>query len=1005
MVAWAKLTAGLWMLMAVLVGAAERPGMASVRAQGRTDLARGLLCEGVAANYNRDYALLDVPVAMAGLPYILPPHKGPLTPFTVAVEHSGRLYLCGAEDRAGDPASMPTPASLRLPGQWEREGALRTVSGALTYHWGLFGTQLEAGQSLTIPAANRWGTLVVAGEITGLTDAAPTSLGEFEMLQAQIRASPAWARDRLEREALRPEALIQLSDQTPVDIVWRRTQALLTAIRRLRDAPALEAEAADLGCLRPRVEALQHQPGTNETVQRSLCAEIAAVRRRIALRNPLLNFDAILFVKRHRALFDHMCDQFYGIAAQPGGGLYVLEHALGPSPHVRDLLADTTVTRGRLQGQRLRGGTPGGLAYDGMGKLTDTRATRDGGAFLSPDLSPDGRTVLFAYTECQGEPLHRFPRTPTAGLWDAGRCFHVFRINLDGSGLEQLTEGPWNDFDPCWLPDGRIAFVSDRRGGYLRCGRVCPTYTLHGMEADGSQIVCLSYHETHEWQPSVNGDGLLAYTRWDYVDRDSDIAHHLWTCLPDGSDPRSAHGNYPQRRELRPWMEMSVRAVPGTRSKYVATAAPHHGQAFGSLVLIDLALADDGAMGQVRRITPEVPLPESEEAPGVPQQPKGHHSPNAEVYGTAWPLSEDFYLCVYSPSAALVALPAGGVRPGRSVPYGLYLLDSYGNRELLYSDPAIGCSDPVPVASRPLPPVLPSRQAAGSEAEAQGLGEIAVANVFDSPLPWPDGTRIRELRVINLFAKGTPLPDDPHIGHAAQSLARGVFGTAPVEADGSVYARVPAATPIYFQAIDERGVAVQTMRSLTFVRPGERLVCIGCHENKHRTPLSAGGTLPLALRQAPRRLVPEPEGSFPLTFPRLVQPVLNRTCVDCHSREPRAPSLRGDRFGAQGWSEAFLALRARAWGMSGGNGTALNERQVSVPGQDGALTSALYAQLAKGHHGVTLAPADLRRITLWLDCNSPFYGAYRETERQARGDIVLPDFGLPPVPDITSLVR
>jgi hypothetical protein len=128
-----------------------------------------------------------------------------------------------------------------------------------------------------------------------------------------------------------------------------------------------------------------------------------------------------------------------------------------------------------------------------------------------------------------------------------------------------------------------------------------------------------------------------------------------------------------------------------------------------------------------------------------------------------------------------------------------------------------------------------------------------------------------------------------------------------------------------------------------------------------------------------------------------VQPVLDAKCADCHEANAtkRAPSLRGDRFGANGWSAAFLTLNPRAWGMSGGNGVALKERQYSVPGQDGARVSALYRMLARGHHGVMLTDGETRRITLWLDCNSNFYGAYHDTEAQARGQVVLPRLGIP----------
>ena len=101
-----------------------------------------------------------------------------------------------------------------------------------------------------------------------------------------------------------------------------------------------------------------------------------------------------------------------------------------------------------------------------------------------------------------------------------------------------MTDGTWNDFDPRWLPSGRIAFISERRGGYLRCGRVCPTYTLYDMAADGSDIRCLSPHETNEWHPSVTHDGRIAWTRWDYVDRHFSAAHMPW--ITDGRRARSA---------------------------------------------------------------------------------------------------------------------------------------------------------------------------------------------------------------------------------------------------------------------------------------------------------------------------------------------------------------------------------------------------------------------------------------------------------------------------------
>lgn len=717
-----------------------------------------------------------------------------------------------------------------------------------------------------------------------------------------------------------------------------------TLAKRLRRLTASESQLKTLVSELRQIETrLADMESRDVSVKdrREIYFDVRRTNRGIAFCNPLLNMDKILFIKRHHpgGVF-HMCDQYYGFNAIAGGGLYILSDPFGPEPKLTNLLADAVVEKGRLKGRKLE---PGG--------------------FLSPELSFDGKTILFAYTEGKGKDLE----------WTPESCFHIFKVNADGTGLVQLTDGPWNDFDPCFLPDGRIVFNSERRGGYLRCGRHCPTYALHSMESDGSDIIRFSYHETHEWHPSVTNDGMVVYTRWDYVDRDTNVAHHIWTCFPDGRDPRSFHGNYPIRRETRPWMEMSIRSIPDSH-KFIATAAAHHGNAFGSLVLIDHRIDDDNASSQLTRLTPDVPFPESER----------HIKPIKEcmVYGTPWPLSEDDYLCVYDKNAQN---------------HGIYWIDSFGNKELIYRDPSIPCMSPIPLRPRLKPPVIPSQtvQTAADIAKAGGVipkETITVVNVYDSDFQWPAGAKVAALRVIQVLPKTTAPPNQPRIGIANQTNARAVLGTVPVEADGSAHFEAPVGKLIYFQALDERGMAIQSMRSGTYVHPGEQLTCLGCHEPKGKTSRPSN-VRPLALRRSPSEIRADVDGSNPFNYVRLVQPALDRNCVSCHVKEG-APDLRGNIEGNNGWTRSYHTL-AEKYGFyfhvsNGSINTGVHGGSRTIPGKFGAQASKLLDYMDEEHYGVKLSEEDFHRLTLWLDCNSEFFGSYENTIAQAKGDIVQP---------------
>lgn len=956
-------------------------------------------------NENRAYVFENAPEHIIGLNYTLPLHRDPAK-LNIKVEKGGTVYVCFGAVDPNNPESIPTPENLELEGDWKAAGTMKTVVSGASHTWKIFSIETQAGTKLSIPPANRWGSIVLAGEIKGLKQHGVIEQKtmqslyasfvdeRFNTLQKEISARHFCDNERLEKEVLYRDSLILESDMNPVDVIIRRTAALLDRIGTMQNGPDMSSLSHELDKLRQR-----NKPNLTLDDQKQLFRDISVFRRRIAFMNPLLDFDKIIFLKHNKMVRGdrHMIDQYLGFNAEKKGGVYVLNKPFSNNPEAVSLLAKAPVQNGRLKGKILE----------------------DEGGFISLDLDYDGQTALFAFTEARtdatedkvwddkywiGRESHKHY------VWDKESTYNIFKMKTDGTDLQQLTDSPYNDYDPCFLPSGRIIFGSERNGGNQRCGgRIAPTAALHAMMADGSDVITLSWHDTNEWHPSVDNNGMIIYTRWDYVDRDSDIAHHIWHCFPDGRDPRSYHGNYPDIRESRPWMELSIRSIPNSH-RYITVAAPHHGQAYGSLAMIDLRNKDDRSTSQLKRITPTVPFPESEASPGNPwprwikdnkeltdQLREGSRFYPAEVFGNPWPLSEDFYICVYS---------------HKQSQHSICLADGFGNIELLYQDQQIGCIDPIPLKARTRPPQIPVRtiqakadRTSGSEDLSEGI--VTIMNIYESEFDWPEGTRIKELRIVNVFPKPNSHANQPNIGYAAQSLTRGVFGTVPVEEDGSVHFKMPTGCGVYFQAIDQNGLCVQSMKSDTYLHPGETLGCIGCHETKNSTPKNVSGKTPLAMKRPPSIIKPEAEGSYPLTFPRLVQPVLDAKCVECHDKEPKAGSLRGDKFTNNGWSEAFNYLRKYAWGKHGGNGALIssNKRSYSIPGQDGACASKLYPILKKGHYDVQLTPEEMRRITLWLDCNSNFYGAYMETEKQARGEIVKPVFGTPAWKDFNTLVR
>ncbi|MDR1385981.1 MAG: discoidin domain-containing protein [Planctomycetaceae bacterium] len=763
--------------------------------------------------------------------------------------------------------------------------------------------------------------------------------------------------ETIANEVYQRDSMILPEDRDPADIVLRRTAALLDDLRQLPDAPDLSAQDKKLKQLAEEVKTIE----TNDAVKRyDVYEKICKLRRQIAFTNPLLKFNEILFVKRHRAAFNHMCDQYYGINSVSGGGVFILLEPFGNSPKVRNLLEHSIVENGRLKGKKL-----------------------ENGAFVTPDISFDGKRVAFALVECNGDKKQRIHTDVSKGHWDVGDSHHIFTVNIDGSSLRQLTDGTWNDFDPCWLPNGRIAFITERRGGYLRCGRECPTYTLFDMNDDGTMMRCLSYHETNEWNPSVTHDGRILYTRWDYIDRHGSAAHMPWITTLDGRDARAVHGNFSPRNE-RADMELDCRVVPNSPLQ-IATAAPHHGQAYGSFILIDPRVEDDDCMAPVKRITPDVAFPETQ----------GGY----QVYGSPYPLSEKYYLAVAD--FTMANEPGAQAQQYVRGDYGIYLIDAFGNKELIYRDAEIGSMSPIPIQSRPIPPVsaiiasnvTENQPYVDPQKEKNLTATVSVLNAYESLFPLPEKTEIKEIRILQMIPMSVPSGKPSHdIGKREPTspnsvvIPRYVLGTVPVEADGSAHFIAPAHRELVFQAIDQNGLAVQSMRSAAYFQANENMTCDGCHEQKRHTPVTLN-KMPLAMKRAPSKITPiDFPGVNPFSYPQLVQPVLDKNCIACHENNAdTSPNLAKMPIQNK-WYASYNSLIKDYAFYSYGN--ALR----TYPGKFGAYASKLYPILKDGHYDVKLTEEEMRRITLWLDCCSIFYGVYEKDggETQLLGGVAYP---------------
>jgi len=643
--------------------------------------------------------------------------------------------------------------------------------------------------------------------------------------------------------------------------------------------------------------------GTTEAMVEA-AGQILELRRQALLSNPLLDFDRLLLVKRSLKSHQGLPQNWQGNCALPRSGYDNEIAVLSPvSPE---------------------------------GKLTTVYKPEKPHFVGDIDLHFDATRLLFSMP----------------GSHDR---WQIWEIGIDGSGLRQVTPGEHPDvdnYDACYLPNGRIIFDSTRCFQGVPCvGGGNTVANLCIMDADGRNIRQLCFDQDHNWCPTVLNNGRVLYSRWEYSDSPHYFTRLLFHMNPDGTNQMEYYGSN------SPWPNsiFYARPLPNHPTAVVAVISGHHGvPRMGELLIFDPARGRHQADGAVQRI------------PGYGKKVEPVIG-DAIVNGSwpkflhPYPLSDKYFLVAMQPDSASL--------------WGIYLVDIFDNLLLIKELPGYRLFEPVPVKKRPVPPVIPDRVDTDRRDAI-----VYLSDIYEGPglAGVPRGT-VKKLRLYEFHFAYPRMGGHIHIGIDGPWDVHRILGTVPVEEDGSASFRVPANMPIAVQPLDEKGRALQIMRSWFTAMPGEILSCVGCHESQSTVPRSRST---IAAVREPSEIEPWYGPARGFSFKREVQPVLDKYCVGCHDgKNPDRPNFTVDRPSPfRNFTPSYCELH----------------RYVRRPGPESdyflqnpleyyAGTSELVQMLEKGHHNVRLDAEAWDRLVTWIDLNVPDHGTWHE-HRNIAGD-------------------
>jgi hypothetical protein len=605
----------------------------------------------------------------------------------------------------------------------------------------------------------------------------------------------------------------------------------------------------------------------------------------------------------------------------------------------------------------------------------------DGGVLRDPCVSYDATKILFSMRK-SGEIR-----------------YHLFEVNVDGTGLRQLTDGPDDEVEPCYLPDGGIVYVSSKAHRYTPCNAHA-VGNLWRCDADGGNQRRLTNGMDAERTPWVLSDGRIAFARWDYVHRDQGSYFGLWTINPDGTGHMILSGNYNFYR--MGWLAYA-KPIPDSNRVVFATAYVHG--LTGMVATLDTTKGPDDVtalsitslgnppttLDMVNNMAFTDTMFTNDElhyrsGNGPDGRPVSHQVGWTDPY----PISEDCFLLtnVADRKNELCVMDGQGnyeiicsVNPDRGL---TETIDIEGWEVELKSSPSL--AGVRPLVPRAREPVVPA-----STDWTQTTGTMILGNIYEGR-QFAEVKRgsIKSLMIMENLP--TPIRFGGHLGISGgeQYNVTRYLGSVPVEEDGSAHFKVPAVRSLSLIAVDDAGREVKYMRTQVNVMPGEVVGCVGCHEHRTQPPESPSYLSGLLAMKRPASEPQLPAGlrHTPVSYTRDVQPILDRHCVECHSVEKPEGRivLEGDR--TPKWSVAYSQLFAAGQIKTVGNPKVGNDPVSPIA----AAASPLVALLSSDHYDVRATEEEILTVRTWINEDAK-YGPYSMTSWSGR---LHPEDPVPP---------